>query len=123
MENCVSNSLKGAGPLRLAGMNARDRLYDVDIRRPLLSLDKTQILRVASDHGVPFFRDSTPAWSTRGRLRNEVLPLLKDVYGAGCLESLTQLAEDSDSLKTLCDHRVFGEAHSSVSRGLSLIHI
>ena len=117
MENCVSNALKGAGPLRLAGMNETDRLYDVEIRRPLLSLDKAQILRVAYDHGVPFFRDSTPAWSTRGRLRNEVLPLLKDVYGDGCLESLTQLAEDSDSLKTLCDHRVFGEAHNSVSKG------
>ena len=117
MENCVSNSLKGAGPLRLAGMNETDRLYDVEIRRPLLSLDKTQILQVAYDHGVPFFRDSTPAWSTRGRLRNEVLPLLKDVYGAGCLESLTQLAEDSDALRTLCDQRVFGEAHSSISRG------
>jgi hypothetical protein len=50
-------------------------------------------------------------------LRNEVLPLLKDVYGAGCLESLTQLAEDSDALRTLCDQRVFGEAHSSISRG------
>ena len=117
MENCVSNALKGAGPLRLAGMNETDRLYDVEIRRPLLSLDKSQILKVAYDHGVPFFRDSTPAWSTRGRLRNEVLPLLKDVYGGGCLESLTQLAEDSDSLKKLCDQRVFGEAHSSVSRG------
>ena len=35
MENCVSNSLKGAGPLRLAGMNEKDRLYDVEIRRPL----------------------------------------------------------------------------------------
>jgi tRNA(Ile)-lysidine synthetase-like protein len=117
MENCVSNSLKGAGPLRLSGMNARDRLYDVEIRRPLLTLDKAQILQVAFDHGVPFFRDSTPAWSTRGRLRNEVLPLLKDVYGAGCLESLTQLAEDSDQLRALCDRRVFHEAHSSISRG------
>ena len=117
MENCVSNSLKGAGPLRLAGMNEKDRLYDVEIRRPLLTLDKAQILKVAFDHGVPFFRDSTPAWSTRGRLRNEVLPLLKDVYGAGCLESLTQLAEDSDQLRALCDRRVFHEAHSSVSRG------
>ena len=117
MENCVSNALKGAGPLRLAGMNETDRLYDVEIRRPLLSLDKAQILKVAFDHGVPFFRDSTPAWSTRGRLRNEVLPLLKDVYGAGCLESLTQLAEDSDQLRALCDRRVFHEAHSSISRG------
>ncbi|CAH0369080.1 unnamed protein product, partial [Pelagomonas calceolata] len=117
MENCISNALKGAGPLRLAGMNARDRLYDVEIRRPLLTLDKAQILKVAYDHGVPFFRDSTPAWSTRGRLRNEVLPLLKDVYGAGCLESLTQLAEDSDQLRALCDRRVFHEAHSAVSRG------
>jgi tRNA(Ile)-lysidine synthetase-like protein len=117
MENCVSNSLKGAGPLRLAGMNETDRLYDVEIRRPLLTLDKAQILKVAFDHGVPFFRDSTPAWSTRGRLRNEVLPLLKDVYGAGCLESITQLAEDSDQLRALCDRRVFHEAHSSIARG------
>lgn len=116
MENCVSNSLKGCGPLRLSGMVQRDTLHGVDIVRPFLALDKAQILRVAFDEGVPFLRDSTPAWSTRGRLRNEVLPLLKDVYGHGCVDSLAQLAEDSDSLRALCDARVFAAARSEVRK-------
>ena len=96
-------------------MNETDRLYDVEIRRLLLSLDKAQILQVAYDHGAPFFRDSTPAWSTRGRLRNEVLPSKRCVR---CwLSGSRSRSWRDDQLRALCDRRVFHEAHSSISRG------
>ena len=33
-------------------------------------------------------RDTTPSWSMRGRLRRELLPLLRDMYGDGVAERL-----------------------------------
>ena len=45
--------------------------------------------------GVPYFKDSTPEWSTRGKLRNQVQPLLGDVYGEGYASHLTVLARES----------------------------
>lgn len=53
---------------------------------------------------MPYFKDSTPSWSTRGKLRRQLLPLLLDMYGDGCLRNLSSLARDSD------------EAHQMVTR-------
>ena len=52
-------------------------------------------------YGVPYFKDSTPSWSTRGKLRASLLPLLLDMYGTGCLSNLSQLAEESDRTRDL----------------------
>jgi hypothetical protein len=49
------------------------------IWRPMLPHPKSDVLAYAHRYGVPYFKDSTPAWSTRGRLRNELLPLIAQV--------------------------------------------
>tara|TARA_B110000090_G_C13067651_1_gene325977 strand:- start:23 stop:301 length:279 start_codon:yes stop_codon:yes gene_type:complete len=73
----------------------------VSIWRPLLGHSKDDIFSFAHDYGVPYFIDTTPSWSTRGKLRNQLVPLLVDMYGAGCLNNLTTLAQDSDSSRAL----------------------
>jgi hypothetical protein len=35
------------------------------------------VLEYAHSFGVPYFKDTTPAWSTRGKLRNQLVPLLQ----------------------------------------------
>lgn len=42
-------------------------------------------------YGVPYFKDSTPSWSTRGKLRTQLMPLLLDMYGEGCARYRTVL--------------------------------
>lgn len=107
-ENCLSNCLKGYSLLELAGMSAEDELHGTRVARPLLAVDKSAIYACAKLLGVPYFKDTTPHWSTRGRIRNEVLPLLRDVYGAGCGRNLEKLTKHSSALKSLCDHDIFG---------------
>ena len=46
----------------------------------------------AHTYGVPYFKDSTPQWSTRGKLRGKLLPLLEEVYGDGFANHLSGLA-------------------------------
>lgn len=117
-ENCLSNCLRGASVLDLAGMRADDELHGARVARPLLAVDKSQIYQCARALGVPWFKDSTPKWSTRGRLRDEVLPLLRDVYGAGCGRNLEKVARESEALKRLCDDLAFGPfSRAAVSRG------
>ena len=41
---------------------------------------KVDIFAFAHGHGVPYFKDTTPDWSTRGKLRTKLLPLLEDMY-------------------------------------------
>eukprot|EP00962_Isochrysis_galbana_P053231 scaffold24680_cov221-Isochrysis_galbana.AAC.5 len=66
-------------PPRLPGISEASIVTGVLIWRPMLPHPKSDVLAYARRYGVPYFKDSTPAWSTRGRLRNELLPLIAQV--------------------------------------------
>lgn len=100
-ENVLSNAHKGAGPLDLSGMTSVSVNDGVTIYRPLLPLEKTFIFDYAHKFGVPYFKDTTPHWSTRGKLRNRLLPLLEEIYGEGSMNNLSCLALESDQCRKL----------------------
>ena len=52
-------------------------------------------------------KDTTPSWSTRGKLRNQLLPLLTDMYGTGCTRNLTMLARMSDEMHDLVQTNIY----------------
>ncbi len=56
---------------------------------------------------MPYFKDSTPSWSTRGKLRNQLVPLLIDMYGEGCLRNLSGLAAESDQVRALVADNIY----------------
>lgn len=100
-ENVLSNAHKGCGPLDLSGMTAVSQNDGVAIYRPLLPLEKTEVYDYSHRYGVPYFKDTTPHWSTRGKLRNKLLPLLEEIYGEGSMNNLSTLATESDECRDL----------------------
>jgi tRNA(Ile)-lysidine synthase TilS/MesJ len=100
-ENVLSNVHKGCTVLELSGMTRVSRQHGVTLWRPLLLLEKESIFDYAHRYGVPYFKDTTPHWSTRGKLRTKLLPLLRDVYGEGSMMHLSQLAVESDACREL----------------------
>lgn len=42
--------------------------------------------------------------------------MLKDVFGAGAVDNMARLAEDSDACRDLCEARVFAAARNATSR-------
>lgn len=100
-ENVLSNAHKGCGPLDLSGMTSVSRNDGVTLFRPLLAVEKTLIYDYAHQYGVPYFKDTTPHWSTRGKLRNKLLPLLEEIYGEGSMNNLSDLAVESDACRAL----------------------
>jgi len=115
-ENVISNSHKGCGPLDLSGMTAVSKNDGVNLFRPLLTLEKTHIYDYSHTFGVPYFKDTTPHWSTRGKLRNRLLPLLEEIYGEGSMDHLSSLAEESDDAKALVQQTVLGPFMKQVKR-------
>ena len=107
-ENVLSNAHKGCGPLDLSGMTEVSKNDGVNLFRPLLSLEKTYIYDYSHAYGVPYFKDTTPHWSTRGKLRNRLLPLLEEIYGEGSMNNLSSLAEESDDARALRQQTVMG---------------
>ena len=82
-ENVISNVMKGMSPLELAGMGESTVANGVVIWRPLLQHLKAEIYDFAHEWGIPYLKDSTPLWSTRGKIRNRLMPLLAEIYGEG----------------------------------------
>lgn len=91
-ENVISNTMKGKDLLNLGGMSIISNQDGVTIYRPFLKNPKSQILDFAHCYGVPYFKDTTPEWSNRGKMRNKLIPLLQDIYGQGVLNTLSKLA-------------------------------
>ena len=59
-ENVISNVMKGAQLLNIAGIAACSTVNGVSIYRPMLPFPKTAILEYAHTYGVPYFKDTTP---------------------------------------------------------------
>ena len=107
-ENVLSNAHRGCGPLDLSGMTAVSRNDGVTLYRPLLAVEKEAVYDYAHRFGVPYFKDTTPHWSTRGKLRNKLLPLLEEIYGEGAMTNLSTLAVESDACRSLMHGVAFG---------------
>lgn len=76
-ETILMNILRGSGVQGAGGIR-----QDGVIFRPLLNLKKSEILKIANEHGIKFVEDSTNAENdaTRNYIRNVVLPDLEKVY-------------------------------------------
>ncbi len=105
-ENVLSNAHKGCSPLDLSGMTEASRNDGVTLFRPLLPLEKSHIFDYSHTYGVPYFKDTTPHWSTRGKLRNRLIPLLEEIYGEGSMDNLSSLATESDEAKALVQEAI-----------------
>lgn len=98
---------RGSSPLQLAGMAEVGLSDGVLVWRPLLAFPKSDIFTFAHKYGVPYFKDTTPSWSTRGKLRRQLLPLLEDMYGEGFTRNLSMLAAESDNYFQLVTTNIY----------------
>lgn len=105
-ENVISNLMKGVSLTNLSGMKEISNIEGVNIWRPLLPITKDHIYDFAHHFGVPYFKDTTPEWSTRGKLRNQVIPTLTKTYG-NIGEKLSNISQESDELFNLMTRVVF----------------
>lgn len=113
-ENIISNMMKGSSLLNLNGMSETSAANGVVIWRPMLQFDKSAIFDFAHRYGIPYFKDTTPAWSTRGKLRNQLMPLLKDMYGDGFLQNISNLGTESTQCSELIQENIMRPIMSSV---------
>ena len=98
---------QGGGLLELGGMAPASTVNRVRIWRPMLPHDKADVYAYAHAYGVPYFKDTTPQWSTRGKLRARLLPLLEEVYGDGFAGHLSGLARESSQCAELLEAALF----------------
>jgi tRNA(Ile)-lysidine synthetase-like protein len=80
-ENVFTNIIKGRSVGDLGVMKIADTQYDVNIYRPFLNLIKSNIFEYSHKYLIPYFKNSTPVWSCRGVLRDQIIPILQKQFG------------------------------------------
>lgn len=55
------------------GMLPENTVNGVRVWRPMLPFGKAVVYDFAHKFGVPYFKDTTPSWSTRGKLRRQLV--------------------------------------------------
>lgn len=96
VENIFTNSMRGGNLLDLEVMKSKSKIRGINIFRPFLCFRKSVIYDFAHKFNVPYFLDTTPDWSKRGKMRNEIFPLLDSVFGVDWRTKLKLLGEQSN---------------------------
>jgi tRNA(Ile)-lysidine synthase len=96
IETFILKAIQGGGLLSVSGMES----FQNSFYKPLLGVTRQDITSYARDNLVPFLDDSSNANGTymRNRIRNEVLPLLRDIH-PGAVEGINR------TLDNLGEHR------------------
>lgn len=80
VENVFTNMIKGRS-MDLMAMKPEQEMLGVKIYRPLLHYTKEMIYSYAHKNNIPYFLNTTPVWSCRGVLRDQMMPILKKQFG------------------------------------------
>lgn len=95
IESVFMNVCKGRSILDLTVMKKECEKLGVRISRPLLGTRKYKIYDFAHRYKVPYFKDTTPLWSMRGKFRNDINPNLEKAY-SGFSNNILSISEQSD---------------------------
>jgi tRNA(Ile)-lysidine synthetase-like protein len=113
LENIMTN---------IAHKNKYDNLYgmtpiciqdNIKFVRPLLKTSKEDIINFAHTNNIPYLPNSTPIWSQRGQIRNNIIPIL-DKWDKNFVPSLFSLSDTMTSLYNIMQNTV----HQFVNKGI-----
>ena len=97
IENIFTNSMRGHNILDIEVMKHISNINNVNIYRPLLSYRKSEILRFAEIYKIPYFLDTTPKWSRRGKMRNDIFPLFTEVFSSSWKTKFKEIGTQSNN--------------------------
>ena len=95
IENIFANVCRGRYILDLGVINEKSVISNVTIIRPMIDYYKQAIYEFSDEYDVPYFKDTTPDWSVRGKYRNKIFPLLEETFSANIKQNLLGLSKQS----------------------------
>jgi tRNA(Ile)-lysidine synthetase-like protein len=105
-ENVFTNIMKGRNLSDISVICEKSIIDNVSIYRPMHAITKDNIFKYASIYRIPYFKNTTPEWSNRGILRNQIFPLLEKQYGSSFTKHLFLLGRQAAEMTTLIDKNV-----------------
>ena len=105
IENIFNNVMKNSHIDDLSVLKKEAVINGITIFRPFIGVKKDIIMEYAAKYEVPYFKDTTPDWSCRGMMRNDIFPKCIKCYGDGFEDNLmrfsAEVKEMHDTLSVL----------------------
>lgn len=94
-ETILMHIFRGCGISGACGIKQSEK-----IKRPLLDLTKSEILKICNKHGIQFVEDETnnDNYYARNFVRNEILPTIEKVY-PGVVDSICRFGERCEEIQ------------------------
>lgn len=121
-ENILTNICKTQKYEQLCGMDKVITHDNIIFWRPLLDIEKSTIRSWAKKLGIPHLHDSTPSWSQRGKIRDIVVPVLKE-WDERFLPGMFELAETVSSFYQILGNTVDSWLERTIELGGNVIAI
>lgn len=117
IENIFTNFCRGENFLNLSVIKYSNVIMNVNIVRPLIYYYKNDIYNYAHFYEIPYFLDTTPDWSVRGKFRKEILPKLFNTFSGstGLKNNLLSIAKESDEWGSLIQTRFIDKYYSLIT--------
>jgi len=116
IENIFANVCRGRNILDLAVIKINCSIEGINIMRPMVGFYKNSIYEFAKMYQVPYFKDTTPHWSVRGKYRNKIYPQLENAFPA-LKSNLLELSNQSLMWNTLVQEHLVEPFLKTVNYG------
>ena len=116
IENIFTNTMYGRSILDLEVMKPISTIKGIQMMRPFLRYHKQSIYDFAHKYNIPYFLDTTPKWSKRGKMRFEIFPLITDTFGSGWRNKVKEIGKESTFWGTFIDSHI----HTSITKFSSI---
>lgn len=101
-ENILTNISNNNKYENLNGMKEYSEQDDIIFIRPLLDISKDIIYNYAHELNIPYLKNSTPKWSQRGKIRNNIVPVLLE-WNPNIINGLYNLSNTMEDLHNLLE--------------------
>lgn len=107
-ENIITNIGNKNNYDNLCGMTVLSTIDNINLWRPMLNIDKKEIIAYANKNNLDYLCDSTPKWSVRGKIRDHIRPSIESIQNTNMVESFfilkDKLEESNILLELLVDN-------------------
>jgi len=103
IENIFANVCRGRNILDLAVIKNNSKINNINFGRPLSEHFKESIYEFAHLYQIPYFKDTTPDWSIRGKYRNIIYPSIENAFSRNVKNNLLNLSQQSDEWNELIE--------------------
>jgi tRNA(Ile)-lysidine synthetase-like protein len=104
-ENILTNITYNCKYKNLKGMGEHSVCDNITFLRPLLNVPKNDIYQFAQKHNIPYVKNSTPDWSQRGKIRNNIVPVLNN-WDKRVVPGLFNLSENIQDMYSIMECNV-----------------